>query len=348
MKYLKNKILTSIKNNTPFVLFRKPNQTKGTAFFQQNNSTFYIDNFSEKGFVFAPFDATSKTLYIPFSIADEFSFEKINTINFEASENKKTASNIAKKLHIALVENGINFMKTSEVKKVVLSRKEQVKISNFDGVAIYNKLLNNYPTAYVYLWFHPVSGLWMGATPEVLLKKEQQKFSIMALAATQEYKHTLNVVWGEKEQKEHQIVVDYITNKFDEKQLEISETYTVKAGNLVHLRTDIKGKIDETNFSLQKIIKSLHPTPATCGLPKEKAKKFIVQNENYKRAYYTGFLGEVKYDFTDLYVNLRCMEIDLTQKCAYLYIGGGITEESNPEKEWLETVAKSSVMKKVL
>jgi isochorismate synthase len=91
----------------------------------------------------------------------------------------------------------------------------------------------------------------------------------------------------------------------------------------------------------------LHPTPAVCGLPKDKSKAFILDNENYDRTFYTGFLGELNVeDQTDLFVNLRCMEISGSQ--AHLYMGCGITKESIPEKEWEESCNKSATMKRVL
>jgi isochorismate synthase len=96
----------------------------------------------------------------------------------------------------------------------------------------------------------------------------------------------------------------------------------------------------------------LHPTPAVCGLPKEDSKKFIIENENYDRSYYTGYLGELNTRSvnnelsSDLYVNLRSMQIE--NENAYVYIGCGITKDSDPEKEWEESVNKSMTMKRVL
>ena len=106
------------------------------------------------------------------------------------------------------------------------------------------------------------------------------------------------------------------------------------------------GQLKEVNL-LENLIKYLHPTPAVCGLPKETAKDFILQNENYTRSYYSGYLGELNVnENTQLFVNLRCMEVK-DAKIA-LYVGGGITKASIPEKEFEETVAKAMVMKKVL
>jgi len=167
------------------------------------------------------------------------------------------------------------------------------------------------------------------------------------LAGTQVYKGTTDVVWQEKELQEQQFVTDFIINNLEKvtKNLQKSTVKTVKAGNLVHLKTVITGNLEQQE--LKNIINVLHPTPAVCGLPKEQAKAFILANENYKRGYYTGFLGELNINTsTSLFVNLRCMNIDKNK--ATIYVGGGITKDSNPEKEYEETVAKSKTMKRVL
>jgi isochorismate synthase len=125
----------------------------------------------------------------------------------------------------------------------------------------------------------------------------------------------------------------------------------------LHLRTKVTGKLTTKNAQLKILIRALHPTPAVCGLPRKKAKDFILENENYQREFYTGFLGELNIkdskfkaqgqgSTSNLFVNLRCMNIENT--IASIYIGGGITKDSNAKKEWDETVSKSKTMKRVL
>jgi len=148
----------------------------------------------------------------------------------------------------------------------------------------------------------------------------------------------------------------------------VSEVKTIKAGNLLHLQTRITGNLKPQTSSLKSLLGKLSPTPAVCGLPKEKAKQFILKNENYNREFYTGFLGELNLQETksrntnrrnvennayvsikkvsNLYVNLRCMQLKNSK--ALIYVGGGITKDSIPEKEWEETVSKSLVMKSTL
>jgi isochorismate synthase len=192
----------------------------------------------------------------------------------------------------------------------------------------------------------------MGATPERLLKANGSKFQTVALAGTQLFKNNKSVIWGNKEQVEQQFVTDYIleTLKNVTSDIEISSPNTLKAGNLLHLKTDIKGSIND-DASLKQLVLLLHPTPAVCGLQKKNAKEFIIENEGYHRSFYAGFLGEINKNLeTDLFVNLRCMqiqsELDIIQ--AHLYIGCGITKDSSPENEWQETVNKAMTMKKII
>ncbi len=348
MKKLNDIVLKSLENKLPFVVYRKPNAEIITGVFQNDNTTTNTLNLDIDGFIFAPFDNKQEALIIPYSNSNIQEF-KIKTINVELAINSKSSSiSRAKNTHIKLVEKGIDAINNSDLNKVVLSRKEEVSIDDFQIVETFKRLCDNYPNAFVYLWFHPKSGLWMGATPERLLAVKDNKFKVMALASTQEYKGSLNVKWGLKEQEEHQFVVDFIVSNLKGFELEISKTYTIKAGNLLHLRADISGSVPSKIKNVTSLINILHPTPAICGLPKEKAKAFILENENYNREYYTGFLGEMNGNSIDLFVNLRCMKVDLENKQATIFIGGGITKDSDSEKEWNETVAKANVMKKVL
>lgn len=366
-----NRIAEQYQNQLPFIVYRKPNNLKVSGLLQNTSELFYTENYKEKGFVFAPFDNSEKAILIP---VDES--ECINCLDLEGDpvekESMTALQNVSsedKEFHINLVEKGLVAIKNKEFKKVVLSRQESVKLSDTNPISIFKNLLGSYTSAFSYCWYHPKVGLWLGATPETLVKIEGKRFSIMALAGTQDFKGSLDVVWQDKEKQEQQLVTDFIIDhlKSSVERFTVSDVETVKAGNLLHLRTMISAQL-KAQTSLKDIIESIHPTPAVCGLPKLASKQFILNNETYKREYYTGFLGELNLETTiaprsgrrnienrayavvrnstQLYVNLRCMQIKNQQ--ALIYVGGGITESSNPEKEWEETVSKSLVVKSVL
>jgi isochorismate synthase len=348
-----NKITEFYKKDIPFVVYRKPNATVISGFFMNDDSLVYTDSFSETGFVFAPFDSEHKAILFPKETSKFISEELIaDTVN--SKENCFFANNVSKNSHIKLVEKTIKEINKKDLKKVVVSREEQIEIKDFNLLDLYQKLLQNYNNAFVYVWFHPKVGLWLGATPETLLDIENSDFRTMSLAGTQVYKNTENVVWKNKELEEQQLVTDFIEYQLTEisSNLKIDKKETIKAGNLLHLKTKVTGTLHKKS-TLKTLIRALHPTPAVCGLPRDMAKKFILENENYNRTFYTGFLGELNIEKnqesikgSSLFVNLRCMKID--NNMATIFVGGGITKESNALKEWEETVSKSKVMKHVL
>ena len=347
----------ALKGGLPFVVYRHPKSDFIKAFFQKTDTLFYAKDYQGSGFVFAPFDNREPSILFPLS--ESVRFNANTTKSFIEDERNETVSESSsedsKAKHIDLVKNGIQFLEKNNFKKVVLSRKETIMQKKFDVIGGFKKLLLNYKDAFVYCWFHPKVGLWLGATPETLLNVTNNTFSTMALAGTQIYDVDSKVVWQPKEVEEQQLVTDFIREQLNKCQFErsrelntfkVSKPYTVKAGNLLHLRTDISGKLTE-QLTLKEIINLLHPTPAVCGVPKQEAKDFILQNEKYSRQFYTGFLGELNLNKTsNLYVNLRCMQVLNDQ--IEIYVGGGITKDSNPESEWKETVAKSKVMMYIL
>jgi isochorismate synthase len=226
----------------------------------------------------------------------------------------------------------------------------------FTVVKAYEKMLVSYPNAFVSLVSLPQTGTWMGASPEILVSVDQQQvFKTVALAGTQplcEDGSTANAIWRQKEIEEQGMVERYILSCFKKLRLrEYTEVgpRTVIAGNLMHLRTDFKVDLKEVDFPTlgSDMLQLLHPTSAVCGLPKEPALAFIQANEGYDRSYFSGFLGPVNSPAgTHLFVNLRCMQ--LLPDEAVLYAGAGITGDSSPEKEWLETGHKMQTMFNIL
>ena len=349
-----SKIATFYKENQPFVVYRKPNTKEVIALFSKNDTLFLLEDFFESGFVFAPFDAKKKAIFFPFKECDYFT-ETIEFIEEPILKNNFTEPKYQKRFHQKVVEKAIDEIKKDHFKKVVISRKESIPLKNFDVVITFKKLLQNYQNAFVYVWFHPKVGLWLGATPETLLTVENFRFKTMSLAGTQVADNLASVFWQQKELEEQALVTDFIDSQLKNKveQLQISNPETVKAGNLFHLKTVISGTLHPSKLTLKDLIESLHPTPAVCGLPRNVAKNFILENEKYDREFYTGFLGEMNViskdsnlNKTQLFVNLRCMKIE--KDTANLFIGGGITKDSISEKEWQETVSKSKTMKLVL
>lgn len=359
-------------NALPFVVYRKPNDIEVKGLLQNDNAIHEVNDFSDCGFVFAPFDGREKTIVIPLNVSESIKMDFIKTGVSEISHQDFKYVETEKLEHINLVQKGIDAINNKNLLKVVLSRCEVVLLPDDNPITIFKRLLNTYPTAFAYCWYHPKVGLWLGATPETLLQVKGNRFSTMALAGTQLFKGTIDVKWKDKELEEQQIVTNSIFRDLKEKVdvITVSEPKTIKAGSLLHLQTKISGTVLKKlgTVNLQLLLGGLHPTPAVCGFPKENAKQFILKEEKYNREFYTGFLGELNMQekqtrntnrknvennayasiktTSHLFVNLRCMQLKDSQ--ALIYVGGGITKDSNAEQEWQETVNKTLTIKAVL
>lgn len=341
--------------NLPFAVYRKPKSKTMVGVFQHDDHLYFSENFTEKGFVFAPFEGT------PIIFPLDKTEVKFNNVYFETVLEKQPVAieeNLYEKAFFTtLVKKGIQAIQKGFFSKVVLSRKETITIEEFDVERIFNRIMQAYPTAFCFCWFHPKIGMWMGATPEKLIEAKENQFTTMALAGTQLYKEDTEVTWKSKEKNEQEFVTHFILDnlKNHTSAISVSNPYTTRAGNLLHIRTDVEGTINRDS-NLKKVLDILHPTPAVCGLPKNMAKDFILQNEGYDREFYTGFLGELNIDFalneeaSDIFVNLRSMKIekDTNKYNINIFVGCGITADSDPELEWEETINKSKIMRQII
>ena len=225
------------------------------------------------------------------------------------------------------------------MEKVVLARTAEIEFLNINALDLFYSIVKAYPEAYTYFWFHPKTGIWMGASPESLLKIEGQKLHSTALAGTQKYNDSKLVEWDGKNFEEQAIVTNFL-KKTLKKHLEFictSDPKTIRAGKLFHLQTLLSGTLKPTPNGFKALLNDVHPTPAVCGTPKKVAMAFINEYEPINRSYYSGFLGKIihhsnpKLQYANLVVNLRCMQLD--RNTAKLYAGGGITEKSIPDSE---------------
>ncbi len=126
-------------------------------------------------------------------------------------------------------------------RKAILSRIQiEKKQKNFDAGEFFTNLQDEYPNAFCHLINIPGAGIWAGASPETLLRIDEDVATTISLAGTQSKS---NIQWSEKEIEEQKIVTDYIEdtfNKFGIENFEKEKIQNHQAGNLVHLATKFK------------------------------------------------------------------------------------------------------------
>ncbi|MBX2916519.1 MAG: chorismate-binding protein [Cyclobacteriaceae bacterium] len=254
-----------------------------------------------------------------------------------------------------LVQKSISKIEAGEFEKVVPSRFEDIPYQPNSGlIQTFDRLCIQHPLAFVSFVSSPQTGTWMGASPELLVSVSQNKFKTIALAGTLPYTPDTNlktVAWTQKEIEEQALVSRYIINCFKKIRLREYEEHgpkTIVAGNVMHLRTEFEVDMQATHFPQlgSVMLKLLHPTSAVCGMPLEPALEFLQSSEGYSRQFYSGYLGPINiHNQSHLYVNLRCMQIFNDR--LRIYAGAGVTIDSVPKEELIETKMKMDNLKKL-
>ncbi len=364
-KTIEETISVCLENNITFAAYRLPNEKKQFIVAQKDYEPETTSDFSGigvgKGFFVAPFLRSNNCPM--FIIKPDFYFEGgADAEGFEEMSKIKhrgkgvggltSSDETSREEYLGQIEKIIDAIKKQEVQKVVLSRAKVVCLGFLPRAhKIFSSLCGLFPNAFIYV-FNAAGNLWMGATPEPFALLGDNVFKTSSVAGTKENSEKyLNLEnWEGKEKQEQKYVSDYIGSVLKASQIESIEhrgPYVKKAGALLHLRTDFISNIKFANGNIGRLINDLHPTPAVCGFPKNKALEIIRSLEKHDREYYSGFLGPVGMGSTfDLFVNLRCMKI-MGQKMV-LYSGGGLTIGSKPADEWHETEIKAGTLLSVI
>lgn len=228
--------------------------------------------------------------------------------------------------------------------KTVFSKVTALHSAN-DPLSVAERLFEAHNDTFRYIYYTEETGLWIGATPELIAKQNFEMASLesMALAGTRPSGST--APWDSKNIKEHQYVLDHIVQTFVQfgMEVEISPQFTVEYGKVEHLAHTILSKNSTVDISM--LTHAIAPTPAICGYPIDDAICQIEKYESLPRNNYGGEIIVRTSDRYESYLNLRCIHASFDkERSDWLYnihTGGGIIASSNPESEWAEATAKS-------
>ena len=255
---------------------------------------------------------------------------------------------------LAMVERAAALTATPEVDKVVLSRLIDITTRDrVDSGALMERLIAQNPASFN---FHvPLSdgGVLLGASPELLLRKEGQHFSSLPLAgsARRQPDDVLDREAGNrllasgKDRHEHELVTQAMKSVLGPRssQLSLPESpQLITTPTLWHLATPIAGTAlaEENAMSLACL---LHPTPALSGFPHQAAKRLIAELEPFDRQLFGGIVGWCDDEGNgEWVVTIRCAR--LQQRTLRLFAGAGIVPASSPLGEWRETGVKLTTM----
>jgi isochorismate synthase len=238
-----------------------------------------------------------------------------------------------------IVRKGVEDIRNGKYQKIVLSRFKRIEKS-INLEATFKNICQKFSNFYCYILIDNELGIWCGASPETLVQVSNKKAFTVSLAGTK--KNDDSIEFTEKEQHEQGLVTDFIIHHLKTKgyNSKLGESEILQYGNISHLYNKIEITEDINTSDAIGLAKILHPTPAVCGYPRNIALEYIKTYEAYERQLYAGFIGICNTQKNDatFFVNLRCFQV--LKHGIRIYGGAGITIDSNPLKEYVETENK--------
>ncbi|APC19013.1 isochorismate synthase [Pseudomonas frederiksbergensis] len=253
------------------------------------------------------------------------------------------------------VEHAIVNFRHSDVRKAVLSvQRELVFAQDVDVGAMQNNLRAQNQSGYHFRVPMLDGATLIGVSPELLVHKDGLNFVSNPLAGsakrmTDPQADRRNADWlsaSEKDHYEHRLVTEDIATQLGElcTQLNVPQRPTlISTPALWHLSTRIEGTLADPTVSALQLACRLHPTPAVCGFPTERARRLIRFVEPFERGLFTGMVGWCDAQGNgEWVVTIRCGTVKRNR--VRLFAGAGIVEASSPDSEWTEVQTKLGTM----
>ncbi|HEY4278230.1 MAG TPA: isochorismate synthase [Conexibacter sp.] len=255
------------------------------------------------------------------------------------------------------VARAVEKIEAGDVEKVVLAREVQVHAPvAHDPGAVFGALRAGFPGCFVYAVGRG-EATFIGATPELLVRRDGERASTVALAGSTRRSADPSVddhlgealLRSDKNRGEQAIVTRRIARALRPHSLWVTaapEPVVVRVANIQHLATPIRAQLKRP-LAATALVDVLHPTPAVGGEPFEQAERLIPQLEGFDRGWYAGPVG-----WTDtsgdgeFCVALRCAL--LRGSVAHCYAGVGVVRDSDPAAELAETEVKLQALLPVL
>lgn len=245
---------------------------------------------------------------------------------------------------IEVVEKALALIQRKELDKVVLARLCTLELKNTpDPFAIAAALQKKAQGAFVFCL--PLGNeTFLGATPERLFARRGRTILSEAVAGTRRRGKTLEedqqlqreLLASAKDLREFTPVQAHLQNALSPLCVApptFSPVTVHQTQNVQHLYSQCTATLKD-GVTDEEILAHLHPTPALCGTPKQKAFSLIRELEPFERGLYGGVIGWTTPDASEWVVAIRsCL---LRGKTATLFSGTGIVEGSDPEEEWEE------------
>ncbi len=271
----------------------------------------------------------------------------------QSSGRKQLRSNMTKDQFMAAVEKAREHIFAGDIFQIVLSQRFQ-RETEASPLTLYRALRNINPSPYMF-FFDLDDFVIIGASPELLVKVEDGTMEVRPIAGTRPRGATHDensrlaedLLADEKERAEHLMLVDLGRNdvgrvsKF--KTVRVEEFMVVECySHVMHIVSDVRGELDN-HHDIYDALMAGFPAGTVSGAPKIRAMEIINELEPTRRGVYSGALGYIDFH-GDLNTCIAIRTMVVQDGVVNFQSGAGIVADSDPEKEYEETVNKAKAI----
>lgn len=262
-----------------------------------------------------------------------------------------------KKDYLNSISQVTGLIKEKRAEKVVIARALEMSFSDsLTSPQVLSHVINEQPESYLF-GLERENLLFFGASPERLVKVDEGNAYSSCVAgsirrgktAEEDQQLGQSLLNDAKNIGEHRYVVEMIAETFAKNCIDYrvpNQPKLLKIRDIQHLFTPVEGKLSSKATILQ-LVKHLHPTPALGGVPRNEALAVIREVESMNRGLYAAPLGWIDADGNGEFA-VAIRSAALIDNKAFLYAGGGIVADSEPNSEYEETLVKFRPMLRAL
>ncbi len=236
------------------------------------------------------------------------------------------------------VARAIDSIDRGELDKIVLARAVHVDgDQRFVTANVLERLRRANPSSTTFALAMP-GGTFVGATPELLLRRSGNHVESLPLAGTKATGSDTDL-HSEKLLHEHALLADDVTATLAKHGSNVDADpipREIEFGSVTHLGTRISAELSD-HVSTLGVLADMHPTPAVGAAPRSATSR-IDEFETFERGWYAGAIGRIGPRDAEFVLALRCGLI--RDSTATIYAGCGIVEGSDPDTEYLESRIK--------
>ena len=298
-------------------------------------------------------EAAEKTQRLVSQLSEEASPPPLE-IGAEPSEDPAFSSTMTRKQFEAGVEKIRKYILAGDAFQVVLSQRLAMPMPA-DPFELYRVLRSVNPSPYLY--FLELDGFSLvGSSPEVLVRVEDDIVTVRPIAGTlprgatpeEDRAFALDLQADEKELAEHRMLVDLARNDVgrvaEYGSITVPDLMIVERfSHVMHLSSQVEGKLKQ-GLSAIDVFKACFPAGTVSGAPKVRAMEIIDELEPRKRGPYAGAVGYFGWGGTSMDTAITIRTVVVKDGTAYVQAGAGIVADSDPAKEYEETLNKARAL----